>query len=190
MDKRTDECPWREKKTEFLCEMSDASRKIFEFLARIHYSEFFIGPTGPSSAYRAPRRKRRIVQNVGEPRPRAASEPLLSRPRYRSPGSYLRETWRRQKNGGPQVLTRASLRNSHYYSPWNSSTRGNAMRRGSRCTGATDRSLPSLGKAFSSFMASSSSSSSPSSPSPSHFSLFLTSRFYSLRPAVYLRSAS
>lgn len=56
------------------------------------------------------------------------------------------------------------------------------MGRGSRCTGATDRSLPSLGKAFSSFMASSSSS-SPSSYS----SLFLTSsRFYSLRLAVYL----
>lgn len=139
----------KKKKKKFLCEKSDA-RKVFEFLTHRLPVITANSSSGPSSAHRPLEGKaERSSESAGGTV--AASEPLLSRPRYRS--RLISTRLATTKSSGP----RASLRNSHYYSPWNSSTRGDAMGRGSRCTGATDRSLPSLGKAFSSFMASSSS---------------------------------
>lgn len=147
MDKRRDEYSVKEKEDE-IPQRSDASRKIFEFLTHrlpVITGEFFIGPHRPLLRTSAPRWKGGTFRMPREPRrgtPRTASGPLLSRPRYRS-RRYLISVGPGNDKKQRASPHRAPLRNSHYYSPWNSRRRrGDAMGRGSRCTGATDRFSP------------------------------------------------
>lgn len=136
-----------------------------------HYGEFFIGPlTGPSSARRPLEGKAERSECRGN---RGGAPRALPWDRYCldlvTVVAGILSPWglATTKNSGPLLTVRLSvipiiIRHG------TRRRRGDAMGRGSRCTGATDRFSPplSLGKAFSSFMASSSSTSSPSSHSP------------------------
>jgi len=138
LDTRRDE----KKRTKFLCEISDASWKIFEFLThRSHYSEFFIGPTRAPFLLRpsVSRREGGTFGMPGEPRERTRDRYCLDLVTV-VVGLISTRSDKKQRGSSPHRV--ASSRSSHYYSPWNSSARGDAMGRGSRCTGATDRSLP------------------------------------------------
>lgn len=149
-----------------------------------HYGEFFIGPHGP--LLRMARRPLEGKAERSECRGNRGREPrALPRDRYCldlvTVVAGVLSPWglAMTKNSGPLLTVRLSVipiiirRGTRR-------RRGDAIGRGSRCTGATDRfSLlpsPSLGKAFSSFMASSSSTSSPSSRSP----LSLLCNFFSV----------